>query len=636
MNNPNGPSFGGETAGNRPQLEKDAGHNTNEHRVYEKEQEDAAQAQNLIDDFLNDMDTTTPSSSVVPELSAASTEGGNVAGEPIPSVISEGENEPTAPIPETPKPVNAVENQIFEDIDNLSKDDGEDSGQDGNNGDSGQGAGGHGDGSGETGGNSGELDGKKEEIKNKQKNNKAVRNVMAAIGIVALTSIITAGTVIGLTKHTYNPSDGTPVASSSYKPSMAGMPSDLRSEQQKDVERLTKWEWFDEDVDFSLTQYDYDGMTNTPKASAENPLGKYSEHSVAATNKLANMAYGVETFDELETTQKLEVFEMSMCMQAESLMEILYGVDQDFPTSMSFEEATKKLKDMPEDERKAKLHEGLDIINKVIAETEKENDGEEGWKVDETTVGDVKKVVEVTPGSEGLMKWVEDNYDGTLTQYEKVTAQIVASMHHYIVDENPQANYVKTDDYVKVLEISFTTESNEQITKYVLERCFNGFVVSKHTDTITKKSTIKITYFGKPPEELEPKDRETLERIHKQILDDVAKDDNTKVVDPGYTVQVKPEDQTPQPTAQEYQGTEPEIVQNQETPTATVETPAISPENDASVDKGGANAGNAEQNPVKPNDQGQDEANKKETPPSEAPEKGSAEFDQTLSDLGIN
>ena len=159
-----------------------------------------------------------------------------------------------------------------------------------------------------------------------------------------------------------------------------------------------------------------------------------------------------------------------------------------------------------------------------------------------------------------------------------------------------------------------------------------------------------------PPDK--PKDSDNLVRIDDNIKEDITEDVHTEEVKIAPTEDVtKVEEVTEAPAPEEYHEPEPTIVQNEpsesaeqitfapsytesttgETSTTSTETPVntISPENNYTIDLGGANEGNAEARPVEANPAAQAAANAAEIPVSEAPTSG-AELGNILSDLGIS
>ena len=126
-----------------------------------------------------------------------------------------------------------------------------------------------------------------------------------------------------------------------------------------------------------------------------------------------------------------------------------------------------------------------------------------------------------------------------------------------------------------------------------------------------------------------PKDYSNLIRI----------DENTGSIEISQTEDVNTTTpKTTQPTASEYTGTEPTIIVNEAAeevePIGEGTSTSISPESDYSTDLGGANAGNAGENPVGANDNGQQNADAVEIPIDKAPVDG-GDLDNTLNGLGL-
>ena len=133
--------------------------------------------------------------------------------------------------------------------------------------------------------------------------------------------------------------------------------------------------------------------------------------------------------------------------------------------------------------------------------------------------------------------------------------------------------------------------------------------------------------------DIEQKDYENMERIDNQILDDIANDVGTDEVRITPADEVSQDDITEQPTADDYQGTEADIVQNDVSQDAEPVQDQISEVNDYSQDQGGANAD--EYAPVQADEEAQAAADAAETPVDQAPT-GGDELDDILGDLGIN
>ncbi|MDO4508078.1 MAG: hypothetical protein Q4B65_01695 [Candidatus Saccharibacteria bacterium] len=146
------------------------------------------------------------------------------------------------------------------------------------------------------------------------------------------------------------------------------------------------------------------------------------------------------------------------------------------------------------------------------------------------------------------------------------------------------------------------------------------------------------------------KDAENMERIHgEKIPDEIAEDVNSEkvVITPTPSETITTETLTERPAGEDFEGTRPTIVENEAAESAeqivqeseAEEAPAgatvISEENDYTENRGGANAGNAEERPVVANPEAQAAADRNEIPVSAAPTGGS-EVRDILSDLGIN
>ena len=136
-----------------------------------------------------------------------------------------------------------------------------------------------------------------------------------------------------------------------------------------------------------------------------------------------------------------------------------------------------------------------------------------------------------------------------------------------------------------------------------------------------------------PSETIQPKDYENMERIDQNILNDIADDVGTDEVRVTPNPGVSQDSLTERPSANDYEGVGPEIVQNQPSQSAENIQDQISPENNYSQDRGGANAN--EYAPVQANESAQATADAAEVPVNQAPASG-PELDNALNDLGIN
>lgn len=136
-----------------------------------------------------------------------------------------------------------------------------------------------------------------------------------------------------------------------------------------------------------------------------------------------------------------------------------------------------------------------------------------------------------------------------------------------------------------------------------------------------------------PTETIKPKDSDNLIRIDEQIQEDIAEDIGTDEVRVTPNPGVSDNDITDRPSSDDYQGTSPDIVQNDDSREAEPVQDQVSPENNYSEDRGGANAD--EYAPVQDDQAAQDAADAAEIPVNEAPI-GGTELNDILGELGIN
>ena len=136
-----------------------------------------------------------------------------------------------------------------------------------------------------------------------------------------------------------------------------------------------------------------------------------------------------------------------------------------------------------------------------------------------------------------------------------------------------------------------------------------------------------------PEEEIAPKDPDNMQRIDQNILDDIAEDVGTDEVRVTPNPGVSQDDLTERPSSDAYEGTEPEIVQNEPSQNAEPVQDQVSSDNNYSENRGGAH--DNEYSPVQANDSAQAAADAAEIPIDKAPT-GGQELDDALSDLGIN
>lgn len=275
--------------------------------------------------------------------------------------------------------------------------------------------------------------------------------------------------------------------------------------------------------------------------------------------------------------------------------------------------------------------------------------------------------------------WEDENSDGEQTPDEMHLGYSTVKRHNA-----PQANLYRRDDngnWVKVLDLNLycgfqpNTPTNETPTVPFIPGEEPGDNTPTVPSTPTPDESTPIpdestpenipTPDGSDPQpdtpvpvvptptpdktEIAPKDAENLERIDNQIEQDIEDDIHTKDLNITPTDDVtKVEEITEKPSAEDYHGTEPTIVKNEATEEAEPiqggekqggAPNQISPENDYSQDRGGANADNAAESPVAADHEGQAAADADEISAKEAPgtsNVGSAELNDILSDLGIN
>lgn len=158
-----------------------------------------------------------------------------------------------------------------------------------------------------------------------------------------------------------------------------------------------------------------------------------------------------------------------------------------------------------------------------------------------------------------------------------------------------------------------------------------------------------------PPSSVAPKDPDNLTRIDKQIKEDIETDVHTGdiIITPTDDV-TEVEEITEEPAAEDYHEPAPTIVKNEAAEEAepiqgdaeTGVPSQISPENDYSQDRGGANEANAPEEPVVADQEAQDKADAAEIPIDEAPgvddiggqdlnDIGGQDLNDILADLGI-
>ncbi len=146
-----------------------------------------------------------------------------------------------------------------------------------------------------------------------------------------------------------------------------------------------------------------------------------------------------------------------------------------------------------------------------------------------------------------------------------------------------------------------------------------------------EKSTDEKTTSEKTTDEggIESKDHENMQRIDNNIDNDIKQDIGTNEIRHNPNPGVTSDDLTEKPSASDYQGTKPTIVQNETSTQATPVQESVSSSNDYSSNNGGAHQ--SEYHPVAENSSAQAAADSR----GDTQASGS-DIDDILSDVGIN
>ncbi len=221
--------------------------------------------------------------------------------------------------------------------------------------------------------------------------------------------------------------------------------------------------------------------------------------------------------------------------------------------------------------------------------------------------------------------YIDSNSDGQLTPDEAHLGYAVSARN-----QSPQANVERLIDgeWVKVLDLNLSCgfQPNLPVNK-------TPTVPFISEDSPTPDTPNPSIPDNPPDTSTKPKDAENLERIDKNANEDIADNTGTDEINITPTDEVSDDNITEEPSAEDYQGTGPEIAENDASQNAEPVQDQVSPGNDYSQNQGGANAG--EYAPVTPDTQAQAKADASEIPQSQAPTGGQA-IDDTLKDLGIN
>lgn len=442
---------------------------------------------------------------------------------------------------------------------------------------------------------------KKNQAKQNQKTNKALKAaILGGLAAGVLAVAITTGHVF-IDGWGQNKNQKTPGPRTQIEVQVDDQNEVVDThEEEKDWRELTGVDEIDKTIDGSFTQNQDVGMWDTD--------GKYSKNSVANPGAITREYFDTE-WDDATLDQKAIALQTVMYKTAPTAAYVLHKADNDF-SKTQYIRLVEDITNASEEDKLAMQDKLYEIMQKAE------------W--DETTVGAVREALRLNDED---AKFADEHY-----YINRLTGAA------------EQLNQATGDDE-KVLTLTYENEAGVETTLYFLERCFNGFAIHKITDKTTNKTKIVIEIYER--DEIEKKDKDNLERIDQKINDDIGEDINSDEVDPGHTDDVtQVEEQTDQPAPEEYTGTngedqiverEPEISPETGEPEApATEVQPTAPENDYSQDLGGANAENAEENPVLPDVEGQKKADENAIPVEQAPEQGSPEFDQTLRDLGIN
>ncbi len=355
------------------------------------------------------------------------------------------------------------------------------------------------------------------------------------------------------------------------------------NEAEKDWKELTGVDEFDKTVDGTFDQNKDLGMNGTETKSEADPDGKFSDNSMAAPNTLMR-AYFDTNMEEATLEQKALGVEMTSYKQAETAAVILTQVKAKGFEGMDYIRAVEKIKNASEEERS----EYQDMLKEIFDNSE----------VGETSVGEIRQALKVAGQDETLADW-----------------------HYYMNRATGKAEHrnVPTGSETKVLSFTYSESATTETTYYFLERCYNGFEIHKTVNTSTQETTYEVTvYEHKDNENIEQKDYENMERIDEQIKEDNAKNIGSEEV---VVHKDTAEEKTEKPTGDVYEGTEPEIKQNEQAPEATPVQPTA-PENDYGENRGEPSG------PVQDNPEAQQQANEGEIPIEQAatPEQAAGEF----------
>ncbi len=452
----------------------------------------------------------------------------------------------------------------------------------------------------ETVNESSEKERKAAEAKKEQKNNKAVRTVIISVAIGATL----AGASIPIIKTIANnvTSNNTSGEVASEQSIDNEQKTDNKAEQDTSYfAEINEFLEYDAGIDGTGQQYDGVGGAMTPMHTADNPnVGKFSQNSNAAPNDAAQLRYGKNYADcsegkvtwvtndkgeiekKVEFGEKEKIYLEMVCKQSTMLASNLQILNPDYK-NMDYTGTVIEFDGLDESTRAETILGNFhNFIDKV-----------EG--IDHVTVGELTKGLSGLPGGEEMVTWYEEQDDGTVLEKTTTRSEELSTRHTYTVMDAKGGHTaveknVATPDSAKVMVFTFRLSESETAQMYVLERCFNGFLVHTVTNTTTKETRIVVETFG-DKEQINEKDVANAVAKFKQQAEDDAEDRGTDEIkeykddsadDPDGEVT---EDPTKTQTDKEYEKTEEEIKQNPDSKGATDIQDQIPEENDYSKNK---------------------------------------------------
>ncbi|MBQ2623353.1 hypothetical protein IJG12_03480 [Candidatus Saccharibacteria bacterium] len=266
---------------------------------------------------------------------------------------------------------------------------------------------------------------------------------------------------------------------------------------------------------------------------------------------------------------------------------------------------------------------------------------------------------------ENLQKFLQKSYENS--EYHTETGQGLYE-NHGVLDEGGDRHSIAVESDltgVEVLVRETKLEDGSIVRTIVKEDCNNPVFeieITKPDGTITKITVIPTDEPTPEPTPVPPaptgsegtgsegtgnegtgsegtgdegtkeKDVENTKRIDNKIDTEIENDVDTKDIKHNPNPGVTEDQKTDKPSGDEYKGTEPQVVQNNDSKPAE-KVDVKKDENNYSENKGGAHSN--EYAPVKENNEAQKKADASETKVKDAPTSDQA-VDDALNDLGIN